>query len=102
MDDAYVAVPDVAVVVVLELHHLVADAKGQPATNDRRTGRVQGCLKRIVQELRADRAAVHRREDLDVPNGIEGEPTRDPSRDEVDEKAPRLVGVPPIDHEEVR
>src|SRR5207245_10013903 len=79
VDVANIAVVDLLVVVVLDLHHLVARRKGPAETLYLAfTGRVQCGLEFNVQRASTDATAVHRTKHLDVTNGIEAEPFGDP------------------------
>jgi hypothetical protein len=53
-------------VVVLRLHHAVADTQAPATLRQNATPRVQRLLEPLVERDGADRAAVHRGEDLDV------------------------------------
>ena len=57
VDDAEVAVEDLLVVVVLDLHHLVADAEGRAEPLDRGSspGGLSACLQIEVQRARTER-----------------------------------------------
>src|SRR5664279_1319381 len=66
-DEAEIAVIDVFVVVVLGLHHLVADKEGRSKLHDLRFGPwVEGLLQLDIQGPGAETASVHRAEDLNV------------------------------------
>ena len=74
VDVADVAVVDLLVVVVLDLHHLVAGREGPAETLDLAlAGGVQRRLQFDVERAGADAAAVHRAQHLDVADGIEAE-----------------------------
>src|SRR5207245_5421004 len=74
VDVADVAVVDLLVVVVLDLHDLVAWGKGPAEALDLAVaGRVQGRLEVDVQRASAASAAVHRAQHLNVTNGIKTE-----------------------------
>ena len=76
-----VAVVDLLVVVVLDLHHLVARREGPAEALDLAlAGRVEGGLQLDVQRAGAGAAPVHRAQHLDVVDGIETEALRDPRR----------------------
>ena len=77
---ADVAVVDLLVVVVLDLHHLVAGREG-PSRSARGAAspvRVERRLQRQVQRLGAGGAAIHRAQHLDVAHRIQAEAARDP------------------------
>ena len=66
-----VAVVDLAVVVVFDLHHFVADPEFVAESLHRLVGwRVQGLLQKEVQGARARAASVHGAENLNVANRI--------------------------------
>src|SRR5438105_8794693 len=78
VDVAAVAVVDVFVVVVLDLHDLVAGGEGPTETLDLAlAGGVQRRLKFDVQRAGCDAATVHRAQHLNVTDGIEAEALRD-------------------------
>src|SRR6516225_1809245 len=67
LHEAYVTVVDLLVVIVLDLHHLVARREGPAESLDLAfAGRVHGCLQFEIEGASADPAAVHRAENLDV------------------------------------
>src|SRR5438132_9726173 len=74
VDVADVAVIDLLVVVVLDLHHLIAGREGPAEALDLTlTRRVQRRLQFDVERSGADATAIHRAQNLDVANGIEAE-----------------------------
>ena len=74
VDIADVAVVDLLVVVILDLHDLVAGRKGPAETLDLAlAGGVQRRLQFDVERTRANAAAVHRAEHLDVADGVQAE-----------------------------
>ena len=74
VDIADVAVVDFLVVVILDLHDLVAWRKGPAESLDFAfAGGVQGCLQLDAERSRANAAAVHRAEHLDVADRIQAE-----------------------------
>src|SRR5262249_46672596 len=74
-DVADIAVVDLLVVVVLDLHHLIAGGKGRTESLDFAIARgIEGCLQRDVQRPRAYPAPIHRTQHLDAADGIETEP----------------------------
>ena len=84
VDAADVAVVDLLVVVVLDLHHLVAGREGPAEAFDAPlAGRVQGGLEHQVERTRARGAPVHRAEHLDVADGVEPEAPRDAGLDQL-------------------
>ena len=73
-DETDVAVEDVAVVVVLDLHDLVADAEAiAELVHTVFAGRIQRRLQGLVDATGAGDSPVHRAEHLDVTNGIDME-----------------------------
>ncbi len=83
-DVADVAVIDLLVVVVFDLHDLVARREGPTEPLDLAlAGRVKRRLQFDVERARADAAAVHRAQDLDVTDGIEPEASRDSGADQL-------------------
>ena len=83
LDAADVAVVDLPVVVVLDLHHLVAGGEGPAeALHLALAGRVQGRLELDVEGARADPAPVHGAEHLDVVHRMKAETPRDAGADE--------------------
>ena len=92
--EADVAVVDLLVVVVLDLHDLVAGREGPAETLDLPgAGGVERSLKFDVERPRADAAAVHRAQDLDVPNGVEAEASRDACPRQLDDLRHRRFGL---------
>ena len=86
VDIADVAVIDLLVVVVLDLHHLVAGRKGPAEPLDLAlAGGIQRRLQFDVERARTDAAAVHRAQNLDVANGIEAEALGDPCLHQLDD-----------------
>ena len=84
IDVADVTVVDLLIVVVLDLHHLVARREGPAEPLDHAfASRVQGSLEFDIEGPRAHPAAVHRTQDLDVANRIETEALWDPGTDEL-------------------
>src|SRR5271155_4563118 len=72
--DTEIAVIDLLVVIVLDLHDLVARAEGPAEALDADlAGRVQLFLKFDIERTSTEAAPVHRAEHLDVANGIEPE-----------------------------
>src|SRR5271166_4104708 len=83
-DIADVAVVDLLVIVVLDLHDLVPRGKGPAEALDfPLAGRIENGLELDVERASADPAAVHRAENLDVPDGIEPEPFGDAGLDQL-------------------
>src|SRR5271166_6110175 len=75
VDGADVAVVDLLVVVILDLHDLVARGKGPAEPLDLAfAGGVQHRLQFDVERTRADAAAVHWAEHLDVADRVQAEP----------------------------
>ena len=92
-----------AVVVVAQLHHLVAAAKRALAARElgapRR--RIEPLLQRAVERRGAELAAMHRRQHLDVGDRIEAEPRRDALGDQLDDRRARRLGLLARDEVEV-
>src|SRR5208337_3694116 len=77
VDVADVAVVDLLVVVILDLHDLVAGRKGPAEPLDLAfAGGVQRRLQFDVERTRADAATVHRTKHLDVADRVQAEPLR--------------------------
>src|SRR5690349_17040112 len=78
VDIADVAVVDLLVIVVLDLHDFVTGGKS-PAKplHLAIAGGIERCLQLDIQRTRSDAAAVHRAQHLDLPDGIEAEPSGD-------------------------
>src|SRR5439155_22869074 len=77
--DAQVAVIDLPVIVVLDLHHLVAGAEGPAEALDADlTRRVQHLLQFDVERAGAEPPAVHRAEHLDIAYRVMCSPTSTP------------------------
>ena len=73
-DVADVAVEDFLVVVVVGLDDLVADAEGDAEALDFElefVGRIERKLQGLIERNGAEEIAIHRREHLDVADGIE-------------------------------
>jgi hypothetical protein len=72
-DDAEVPVVDLLVIVVFDLHHLVADAAGRAeALATQFARRVQRLLQIEIERPSAEAAAVHRAQHLDVAHRVPG------------------------------
>ena len=77
VDIADVAVINLLVVVVLNLHHLIAGREGPPEALDPTLARgVQCCLQFDIEGACADAAPIHRAKNLDVADGVEAESFR--------------------------
>ena len=88
-DIADVAVVDLLVVVVLDLHHLVAGGKGPAEALDLPFARrVEGGLQFDVERAGAGTAPVHRAQHLDILHGIEAEALRNAGLDQLDDPGP--------------
>src|SRR5262252_7791428 len=76
---AEVAIVDILVVIVLDLHDLVTRAEGpaKPLYADL-ARRVQGVLQLDVQRASAEAAPVHRAQHLNATDGVEPKTSRDP------------------------
>ncbi len=100
-DAAEIAVPYFQVVIVADLHHLVAHPEAPPAMLDRRAAGIQPGAQPRVQALDADRPAVHRRQDLNLGDRIETEARGDPLGDQLLDRPGDLLGIAPLDEEEI-
>src|SRR6202171_1499106 len=77
-DEADVAIVDLFVIVIFDLHDLVADGKGRPEFLDLWvSSRIEGPLQFDIQRTGSEPSAVHRAEHLDVAHGIEAEAVGD-------------------------
>ena len=88
VDIADIAVVDLLVVIVFDLHDLVVG--GERPTEPLHltiTGGVESGLQLDVQRTCTHTAAVHRTKHLDVADGIEAEPPRDPRLHQFDDAA---------------
>src|SRR5262245_18495033 len=80
-----VAVIDLLVVIVLDLHHLIARREGPAEALDLTLARrVQRGLQFDVERAGADTAAIHWTENLDVADGVEAEAARNPCLHQLD------------------
>jgi len=88
--------------IVLGLHDLVAGGEARSETFDP-VGhvRVQGLLEIGVQYPRAERAALHRAEDLDVADRVQAETLRDPVPDDLDDLGGSRLGLAGLDEIEI-
>src|SRR5258706_3745384 len=94
VDITDVAVVDVLVVVILDLHDLVTGGEGPAEPLDFPVvGGIESGLQFDVERSGADTAAVHRAENLDVADGVEAEPPRDPGLDQLDDTLHRDLGL---------
>ena len=85
-DVADVAIIDLFVIVIFDLHDLVADGKTRPEFFDLWvTPRIESPLQLNIQRTGSEPAAVHWAEHLDVVHGIEAESAGDTFLDELDE-----------------
>jgi hypothetical protein len=85
-DVADIAIIDLFVIVVLDLHDLVADGKGRPEFLDLWFfARIESPLQLDIQRTGAKSAAIHRAENLDVAHRIEAELAGMRSLDKFDE-----------------
>ena len=94
VDIADVAVVDLLVVVVLDLHDLVAGGEGPAEPLDLAiAGGIERGLQLDVQRPCTHAAAVHRAEHLDVADGIEAEPFGDPRLHQLDDARHGGLGI---------
>src|ERR1700752_2840653 len=78
-DHAEVAIVDILVVIVLDLHDLVARAEGPAKPLDADLARrVQGVLQLNIQRAGTEAAPVHRAQHLNATDGVEPKTFRDP------------------------
>lgn len=85
-DVADVTVVDLLVVIVLDLHNLIAGRESPAESLDLTLpSGVQRHLQLDVKRASADAASVHGAENLDVPNGIKTETLGDPRLDQFDD-----------------
>src|SRR6516164_6457264 len=97
-----VAVVDLLVVVVLDLHDLVARAEGPAETLDADVaGRVQRLLQLYVERSCAKTTPIHRTQHLDVAYGVEPEALRDAFSHDRQQLSDAFFRVSRIDEEEV-
>jgi hypothetical protein len=100
---ADVAVVDLAVVVVLDLHDLVADAECRAELlHAVLARRVQRGLQRLVDCARTRDAAIHRAQHLDVTQRIDAKLSRQPRLHEIDHGLGDGLGLLDLQHVEVR
>jgi hypothetical protein len=100
--DAEVAVVDLLVVVILDLHDLVARTEGPAEAFNADLARwVQRVLQLDIERACPEAAAVHRTQHLDVPYRVEPEALRDPFLHDRQQLAHPLVGIGRIDEVEV-
>ena len=101
-DATDVAVVDLAVIVVLDLHHLVADAELDPATLDLLTRfGVEAGLQCPIELAGAHDAAVCRAEHLDLRHGVEAKALRNALGDKLDHLDDGVLGRRGTDAKEV-
>jgi hypothetical protein len=100
-DVADIAVVDLLLVIVFDLHDLVAGGKGPSETFHLAVpGRVKSRLEFDVQRARPDAAAVHRAQHLDVAHRIQTEALRYSGLDQLDD--PRDSGFGIVRRNEVK
>ena len=93
-DRADIAVVDLLVVVVLDLHDLVAWREGPAEALDLAfAGRVERGLELDVERAGAGGAPVHRVQHLDVLHGVEPEPLRDAGLHQLHDPGGRRLGI---------
>lgn len=93
-DDADVAVEDVEVVIVSDLHDAVADAESFDVSIDGFAVWIELCLKDLVDVFDAAGILAHGAEDLDIGHGVESETFREFIADELfDESFGMFWGV---------
>ena len=100
--DPEVAVVDLALVVVLDLHDLVAGAEGPAEALDPDLARrVQQLLQLQVQRPCPEPAPVHRAQHLDVAHRVEPEPGRDALPHDREQLRHAILGAGALDEVEV-
>src|SRR5262245_25733761 len=86
VDIADVAVIDLLVVIVLDLHHLIAGREGPAEALDLTLARrVQRRLQFDVERAGADTASIHWTQNLDVADGVEAKAARNPCLHQIDD-----------------
>src|SRR5258708_5326031 len=101
VDIADVAIVDVLVIVILDLHDLVTRSEGPAEPFDFQiAGGIESGLQFDVERSRADTSAVHRAENLNIANGVESESSRDPGLHQFDDALDRDFGL--FDRREVK
>src|SRR5262249_52708740 len=94
VNGADVAVVNLLVVVVLDLHHLVAGGKSPAeAFNLAVAGGIERCLQFDVQRARTNTTPIHRTQHLDVADGIEAKSFRDADLRQFDDAADGNCGI---------
>ena len=100
--DAEIAVVDVLVVIVLDLHDLVARAEGPAEALDADLARrVQRVLQLDIERASTEAAAVHRAEHLDVAYRVKPEAFRDPVLHDRQQLSNTLFRVRRVDEIEI-
>lgn len=92
-DTPDVSIEDFLVVIVFDLHDLVANTKFPRPSRNALPGWIESVLQLDVQIPGADRPFVHGCEHLDVIDRIEAKPLRDPVFDQFDYDLQRLLGI---------
>ena len=85
-DEADIAVENVLIVIVLDLHHLVAQAEDLPVKRllgFHRAGGIEGRLQLLIQGVHSGRAAVHGRQHLHLAERVEAEALGDALADDI-------------------
>src|SRR5215831_7109814 len=94
VDIADVAVVDLLVVVVLDLHDLVTGGEGPAEPFDFPVaGGIERSLQFNVERSGADATAVHRAENLDIANVVEAESPRNPGLHQINDALHRSLGL---------
>ena len=83
-DEADVAIIDVLIVIVAQLHNAVANAEESSTAGDGASIWIELGLQTCVEVFCAECVAAHRGEDLDVLQGVEAELARDARGHEFD------------------
>src|SRR5215467_470070 len=99
---ANVAVVDLLIVIVLDLHDFVAGREGPTEPFDLAfASGIQGCLEFDIEGARSNATAVHWAENLDIADGIKAEPARDPGFHKLDDAGDRGLGIIRLDKIEI-
>src|SRR5690606_4007944 len=73
VDDAYIAVEDIFIIVVLGLHHLIPlaeDFSPKLFLDGAIIAGIQGFLQRLIQEIDTDWTTIHGRDDLHIIESV--------------------------------
>ena len=104
MDEANVSIVDILVIVILGLHHFIAQAKKCPKQAPLGLvicRRVEFLLQAVIQSNHAGRPAINGRHNLDIMDGIEAKFLWNPFRDNPDDPVGCGSGIFGGEEEEV-